>query len=484
MKILRSSIIYVFLGFLPMGINFLLSPLYSHILSPEQNAILGQAAIFQSLLMVFLSLSIDSAFSRFYFDYCNDDKKLKEYMSSIVIFIILISIVVFLCFALFGNEIFYAAQKNNRFTYSEYGIWVFATTFSTVIQSFFLAYYRNRENVNGFAKISLSFFFLSLAGTLAGLLIFKAEAYGAIVGRSVTFLFLAFILLFLFFKKVGFFLKPAYLKESLRYSIPIVPYVLLMSLYGNIDRLMVERYFTLTDLGIYNFAFLMSGAVAVFITAGQNVVTPIIYKLWSEKIPDNNQLARVFKWYHFTCTAALCFGLALAVIFTELFIAKDYQSILNYIGPLFLAYIFRLYYIMYLDSLFFHKRTKWIFLITLVSFLTGLASNIILIPYLGILGVSISVMIINIVQAAGAYLQLYLCRLNDDYYKMSINHFYTIILIVAYFTSLAILTYSGADISKANYFPMVITVIFFTFYLYNNWRWISKYVQRIINGKL
>lgn len=483
MKILKISVIYVILGFLPMGINFLLSPLYSHILSPEQNAILGQAAIFQSLLFVFLSLSIDSAFSRFYFDYCKDEKKLMEYMSSIALFIIFVSVIVFACFVLFGDDIFYFAQKNDRFTYSEYGVWVFATTFSTVIQSLFLIYYRNRENVNGFAKISLSFFFLSLGGTLTGLLIFKAEAYGAIVGRSVTFLFLALVLLFLFFTKVGFFFRLSYLKESLRYSIPIIPYVVLMSLYSNVDRLMVERYFMLTDLGVYNFAFLMSGAVSVFITAGQNVVTPIIYKLWAEERPDHAQLTRIFKWYHFVCTGALCLGLALAVIFTELFIAKGYQSILNYIGPLFLAYIFRLYYIMYLDSLFFHKKTKWISLITLISFLMGLLSNVFLIPYFGILGVSISVMIINLAQAAGAYLQLNLYKLNADYYRMRINHVYTIASIIVYFAALIILRYNEADVSKANYFPLIVTMIFFTFYLYNNWKWVGEFAQKLIKGK-
>lgn len=482
MNILRSSVIYVGLGFLPMGINFLLSPLYSYILTPEQNALLGQAAIFQSLLFVFLTLSIDSAFSRYFFDYRKDEAKLKEYMSSIVIFIILISTIVFLIFYFFGDSMLYAIQKNNKFTYSKYGVWIFATTFSIVIQSIFLAYFRNREHIKGFAIISLSFFFLALAGTLTGLLVFKAGAYGSIVGRAVTFLFLAFLFLFIFFKRAGFFFNTSYLKESLQYSVPIVPYVILMSLFGNIDRLMVELYFTLADLGIYNFAFLMSGAVAVFITAGQNVVTPIVYKLWSEDVHDTNRLAQVFKWYHFVCAAALCLGLAIAVFFTELFIAPGYRSILNYIGPLFLAYIFRLYYIMFLDSLFYFKKTRWISLITLVSFIIGLLSNIILIPRLGILGISISVLIINLAQAIGAYLQIIWNKINRGFYS-TLSNGYTILILLSYFSLLFIFRLADKDVKYLNIVPFVVTALYSVYFVYKNKQLVGERLNSLLAKK-
>lgn len=467
-KILRSSFIYLALGFLPMGINFLLSPLYSHILTPEQNALLSQATIFQGFLGVFLSLSIDSAFSRFYFDFYKDEKKLREYMSSVIIFIVLLSSFVLVLLHLWGDPLFLVFQKNQVFTFHKYGIWVFYSTFCVIVQSIFLSYYRNKEKIMGFAIVSLSYFLLSVCGILIGLLYFEAGAYGSLVGRAVAYSALTIIVLTFFFRYAGFHLKIKYLKDSLRYSIPVIPYLLLMTLYGNIDRILIERYFSLGELGVYNFAFVISGAVSVLLSSGQNVISPMVYKLLSEDVVEEGKVRNAFKWFHFICLSLICLGLGLAVKFTEIFIAAQYQSILEYIGTLFLAYVFRAYYLIYVDSLFFYKKTRWIFLITLGSFMIGLASNLLLIPTLGILGVCISVMIINLTQAAGAYIQLILYKLNRNFYNLGFNHFFTVMIVGGYFLAMIVFIYSGIDTKYANYIPLIVAVLFSTFFIYRN----------------
>ena len=481
MKVLKNSISYLILGFLPMAVNFFLSPVYSRILSPEENALIGQAIVFQSFFIIFLNLSIDSAFTRFYFDYYKEPEKLNQYISTIIIFSLFTGTVLWIAMYFFGDYLFLLIQKNSTFTYSKYGIWIFLTSFSSIIQTIFLAYFRNKENVKSFAMISLSTFFLSIFCTLTGILFFKLGAYGSVVGRAIAYTLIGSIIVIVFFKKSGLYFNKLYLYDSLKYSLPIIPYLLLMALYANIDRIMVEQYFSLTDLGIYNFAFLLSGAVSVFISSGSNVVSPTVNKLWTENKNDYKSIADIFYWYHFICTSILTLGLAATVVFTELLIAKDYHTLLNYVGPLFLAYIFRIYYIMYIDSLFYFKKTKWIFVITLFSFLVGFMSNLILIPKLGILGVAISVAIINLMQACGARLQIYLYRISNKYYILRLNHVYSILIFLVYFLSYIFLKLNNFDLKYSNYFPFLVTVVFSSIFIIKNKHILSKYLEPIKN---
>ena len=482
MKVVKKSMSYLVLGFLPMGVNFFLSPLYSRILSPDQNALIGQAAVLQSFFIIFINLSIDSAFTRFYFDYYKEPEKLKQYMSTIIVFTFITAIILALIMHFFGNPLFSFIQKNTTFTYSKYGVWIFITSFSIIIQTIFLAYFRNSENVKGFAIVSLSCFFLSLIFTLIGIMYFKLGAYGSIIGRAVGFLLMGSLFLIIFFKKTNFCFKKIYLIESLKFALPLIPYLFLMALYSNIDRIMVEHYFSLTELGIYNFAFLISGAVSVFISSGSNVVSPMINKIWTETPEDTKSISKTFNWYHLICTGILTIGLAASVFFTEYFIAQKYQSLLNYIGPLFLAYIFRIYYIMYVDSLFYFKKTKWIFLITLLSFLIGLLSNLLLIPKLGIFGVAVSVIIINLMQAFGARLQIYLYKINYNFYSLRINHVYSFSIILVYFLSYIILSFYKQNLKYSNYIPLLITVIFMIIFLLKNHKKIMLFISPIVDS--
>jgi len=459
-KHLRTSIIYVGLGFLPMGVNFLLAPLYSHLLSPEQNALVGQATLVQGFMAVFLNFSIDGGFSRMYFDYYKSRVQLYEYLSSVLIFTILLSFLILIILYFFGNYIFMTFQKNGIFTFTKYGIWVFITTLCVLLQSVFLAYFRNEEKPLQYSLVSLSYFFFALGFTLVGLLIFRAEALGSIIGKAGGYLLATLIYLVLFFLKTGLKFNFFQIKKSLHFSIPIMPYLFSMALYTNIDRIIIERFFTLHDLGIYNFALIIASAVAVFISASQNTLIPVIYKELAEERINETKINRIFTFFHYGVTIIISIGLFITIFFTNIFIAKEYRSFLNYIGILFLAYIFRAYYLIYINNFFFYKKTKWIFLITLTSFLIGVLFNYLLIPWFGIVGVCLTVLLINMTQAFGAYYQLAKYKMLCSYFKLRRNHVYTSCLVFSYFAGLLISDVFNISAVWVNCIPFLITLGF------------------------
>jgi len=451
-----------------MAVNLLLSPLYSHLLLPEQNAIIAKATIYQSFITIFISLSIDSAFSRFYFDFYKKKKLLNAYLSTIIIFIIITTLIVLIILLPFGDLIFNFLQHNGQFSFNKYGVWVLITSAFTVIQSLLLLYERNKENPISFSVISLMYFFFSLIFSLCSLIIFKMGAFGVIAGRAIAYGIITVTLVILFYKKHPFYFKPKFLKSSLAYSLPLVPYLILMVLYGNVDRIMVEKGFSSPQvLGIYTFAFSIAGAVSVILSSGQNVQMPMVYKLLADHSVENDKkINEIVKFFHFIMVSAITIGLAGAIIFINLTFAKEYRVIVEYIGMLFFAYIFRSYYILFADSLFYFKKTKWIFIITLISFLIGYVCMKLLIPIWGIPGVCAGVIIINFSQAASAIILIKALGINARFYKMSINHWYTFFVLVAYFLSRYLLVKAGLPIVYCNFFPAGVTILFSIYFFY------------------
>lgn len=433
-SLVKNSILYVILGFLPLAVNLILAPVYSTYISPQQYGLVALANIFQGLLTVAISLGLDGAFSRLYFDYHKKDKLVKGLMSTVLITIVTCSLFFWVILHFSGDFIFKSFLKNKLFTYSKYGDIVFFTTFSTVIHAIFLSYYRNKEKVLAYSFVSLSFFFTSVTGILIGIVYFKAEAMGNIVGRAAGASLVACLLLLVYFIRHRLQFKIAYLKTCLNYSLPLIPYLILLIAYNNVDKIMVEQYFELDALGLYNFAFLLSSVISVFIYAVFNAVSPRVYKLLTQGGDTSfNEIRKINLLFHILVLGVISFAIAMIIPALNIFIADEYQSIKDYIGILILVYVFQLYYVIYTIPLFFHKKTKVLPFISLVILIVGVISNIVFIPFLGIYGVCLSLFVTKLAQFATAYAFNRSFGYNrSSYLNLTKNHIISLLIIIPF----------------------------------------------------
>ncbi len=433
-KLIKNSFLYIVLGFLPLAANFFLAPVYSRYISPEQYGIITLSLLFQGFLTLFVTFGLEAGFSRIYFDYHKKEKLVEGLMSTTLLAMMAGGILFWILLYFFGDSVFERFLQNNQFTYQKYGNLVFSITLSTTIHTVFLSYYRNKEEVLKYSLVALSYFFTSVAGILIGVVYLKAEAMGNIVGRAYGTTTVVAVLLALYFlrKKIRF--KVKYLKNSLVYSLPLVPYLLLLMLYNNVDKIMVERYFELETLGLYNFAFQIASVISVFIYAIFNAVSPHIYKLMTEK--NENTMSEIKKTnilFHLLVTGAIALGIAVIVPVLKIFIAERYQVIQDYISLLILVYIFQLYYVIYTVPLFFYNKTKILPWISLIVLIVGVISNIIFIPPFGIYGVCLALFLTKLSQFLVAYLFVRYYRYNElEYLSFYKNHIISLSIILVF----------------------------------------------------
>ncbi|HAS35206.1 MAG TPA: hypothetical protein DCS15_01865 [Flavobacteriales bacterium] len=91
--LLKSTTIYIVLGCLPMGINFLLLPVFSEKLSEAEYGILTLASLFVGIATILVGLGLEGAFSRYYYQYYKQPKLVDSLLSTLILAIGLIATV-------------------------------------------------------------------------------------------------------------------------------------------------------------------------------------------------------------------------------------------------------------------------------------------------------------------------------------------------------------------------------------------------------
>src|SRR5690554_6180577 len=95
-KVLENSFFYIFSSLLVKAIGFLLLPIYTMFLTPDDYGVINLVNGFIQVANFIVAFSLYSAAIRFYADYKYDKEKLKNFYGTIITFI-LISGVIFFC---------------------------------------------------------------------------------------------------------------------------------------------------------------------------------------------------------------------------------------------------------------------------------------------------------------------------------------------------------------------------------------------------
>ena len=105
--------------------------------------------------------------------------------------------------------------------------------------------------------------------------------YGRVYSNLIINLILSFIIYFKFINQGE--VKSKYLKYSLAFSIPLIPHYLSHILLGQVDRVLIARYFTNYEVGMYSFSYNL-GMMGFFIWVASNSAwLPRFYKEFENK---------------------------------------------------------------------------------------------------------------------------------------------------------------------------------------------------------
>jgi len=366
-------------------VGLILLPIFAIFLSPEDFGILSMFSLVVTALGLLYNPGTVSSAVRLYFD-TNDPQRQREIFASTHLFFLLLPIPFTLALWFFGDRLF-------GLVFTEFKFWPFG--FLGVILAFFsqpkriwAEYMIVKYKVVSMAISTFIAFISGSAVSIACIVWLDMGVMGRVIGMYVAPVILFGIAMVTLRKYAGGTARANTMIEVVKFGLPLTGAIWAYSILQYTGSYLLERYMSLTDVGIYNIAYRLAG-IPMFITLGfRQMWNPVFYEnMQSENYPVIRRLMSLFILvFSLLCGITMLFAKEVVLLlFDERYLPAI--PVINWIvlGVFLLG-------LLPLSNAFlgYAKRfglTSWI---AMASGLVNVALNILLIPPYGVKGAAFS----------------------------------------------------------------------------------------------
>ncbi len=398
----RNSMIYTVTTVFQKGVAFFLIPVYSVYIDPKEYGIISLVLAMVAILTVFFTLSFDAAIVRFYYDYKKDFEELKKKISTLLICLLANATLAFSFFLLVGPFFIKIFLPNIDFyPYIFLGLLIlFAQPFYLLV----LGFCQTIENAKAFSIISIGYFLTHLTLTLTLVVLFEFGGVGILIATVVSSFLFSIIGLFYLRSFFKFAIDFTFIKEALKYSLPLIPHSMAGQLAVTVDRFLINGYLDAKATGLYYMGFQLSYPVDVISNSFNRAFVPNFFNNIEDK-EGRIQIKESASIFFATCLLG-AFGLSIwgPEIF-KLLIDKAYLESLNLLPIISFSFVATVIYYIHTCILFYKKEKVYLVTVCTISAnLINLILNIIFIPRFGLYGAAYATLSSQLVLAGMAVL--------------------------------------------------------------------------------
>jgi O-antigen/teichoic acid export membrane protein len=420
-KFLKGSMFYSIGSVLPQVLNFILLPVYSNVLTTNDYGLINTTQAISALLIIVFTLSLDRSIFRLYYEFEPENK--KTYLGTIFISILIIStfsLIIFFGFGFISKTIFL------KINFYPYIVLLLLSIYFSIFQIIPKLYFQINEFSNYYLYFTISQFVITSLITLFLVYYKKQGAFGYLLGELLGHLIFLPISLIFIKKIISLSFNWKYLIESLKFCIPIIPGLIFAFILNLSDRFYIEKYFNLSEVGVYSLGYKISGLIGVMSSPILVAYSPLFYKIANSE----NQISAKLKISKLNTFLIYIFLIItfFIVLFSNnvitLFFNKEYSNAILIIPIISFTYFLMQLKTLYDFMIYQKKKTFILMLINFVSAVLTIMLNSTLIPRLGIMGAAYStffsfllVLLLTIFYSKTAY-----------YVKINMKHFFMFII--------------------------------------------------------
>lgn len=457
--IFKDTIVYTVLGFLPLGFATLFTPIYLSHLGTEQYGVLNLFLLYSGIITQIFTLGISQAFGFYYWDVYKNRDELKKLISTTLTTLISIQIIFIIIGILFGESLLSILVKDDvSFSYSPFFLLSLGYSAFMVFYELFLYFFRNENKIKLYAFLSISTLICFTIGSIIGVILLDLKALGAVFGRTAGYGLIILIFLGYFIRKYGLGFELKQVKILFIFSLPLFVNGLIGSFGHSIDRLLIERFDTLGNLGIYALAIVIISIIEIWFNAINNALSPTLYKFINEA---HKIKSKEIKALGHSIIFAVIIGttLIIAIIYPmlDLFIPEAFHESAKYIPILAMAFIYRVYSSLATISFYVKKKTKYLLINQSSTLLLMILFGYFFYKIWGIMGIVYTVYIVKLIEF------LIIKSLSDKVLKLDFN-FSKFITLSFILTLSALLSTEATELIPNNYLryliPLITLIIF------------------------
>lgn len=395
-----STVLYSFVGLMPSVVNFFLLPIYLTIIPVEQYGVYLLVNSFSAMLGVVMGLKLESAYRAFYFDQKNGGDK-ERYLSTLFTFILIVSSVIS-AIAIFFGEFAFKNLFGSDVVFFPFGLLGVMNVFLASINVLYVVECQSREDRKAYVLYSLGGSAIAVCLQYVGIVVFGfgilSMLVSVLISGCMQFLFVVFIAKF----RVGRMDREK-LRGSLKYSLPLIPFLFLLTAEQQLDRYFLKTYYSLESLGIYALLVSVSGLLSILLNSLDNAIRPSLFQKLDTSDPTHD--IKYYQQVYVSISMAAVVAVAvLAYVLPHWIGNLKYLSLLDSI-PLFVVSLIPLIYVRYYAVLFSYKKdSNNLTFVSLFKLPLLAAVFYALVPTYGIDGILLSLFVANLVNAVIFYI--------------------------------------------------------------------------------
>ena len=418
-RLLKNSGIYGIVQVMQKAIGLIMMPIYTRVLSTQDK---GAAEIVQSLVAFFAivyTLSINAAIVRFYVDYKDDEKKLKDFWGTCLTFVLVNSVVISIIL-FFTRKFILLPLVKNQIDFFPY---IFLGLISMTLNPIYVIFQSTlqaKEESKTYGKNNLVYFVLNLSLSILFVVVFRMGAVGVLLALALTDIVFFVYTVIRFFPKISLKIKTSYLVEALKYSLPLLPHNLSGWAVSMIDRLFLGAISGLSVSGIYGTAAQFGNVINVLTAAVNQAYVPWFFSMMKDKEKNEKNIINISEIiviiYSFLAMGMSLFGPEIFIILA----GPEYRSGWRSIPFLSFAFVFNGIYYFFVNPLFYNKRgVKFIAIGTFIGAIMNCILNYLLIPRFADVGAGLASLISTIISCTIVYyISIRIEKLNFNIIKM------------------------------------------------------------------
>ena len=383
-KIIKNITLYTIGNIVPQAAGFFLLPIYTRFLTPADYGIVSSMQVLNTILAVVFTLAVERSVYRLYWDHKTEKEK-KDYLGSIVVALSGIATIVLALLFLFKGFVGLIYKSIPFYPFYVYAI---VTAYFSVFGLVPKIYLQLQQKAGSFVILSIMQFVANTAFILWFVVGLNAGAEGMLKGQMLGCGIMFPVFLFIGFKIINFSFNPSILKESLKFSLPMMPSLLSAWVLNLSDRIFIERYFTLADVGIYSLGYKIAGLVLIISAAFNLAYNPVFYQLANsdDQVAAKKQLFSYNNTYVMVILL-LCFLISLfSKDVIVILLDPRYTEAYKIVPIIALAYFISQAGSLMNLSIYQEKKTVAIMMITVFGAILNIGLNFLLVPVLGAYG--------------------------------------------------------------------------------------------------
>ena len=381
-NLFKGFAIYLGSSVINKAIPFLLLPVLTKYLSPEEYGILAIYQVMISFVMPLVGMNMHNNISRNFFS------ETKEFIAKIV-FNMLLVLTGAVAIILLLTAI-YLIGGGSHFSIPER--WIYALpliAYMSALNVFNLTILRNRKRALEYGGIEISKTFIDLSSTIILIVAYGFSWEGRTSGILLSTILIGAFSIYRLWKGgyLLFEIDISKIREILKISLPLIPHAIGGVVLTLGDRIFIDQMVGTAELGIYTVGYQFGMIMILVTTAFNKTWSPWMYELLAQK--NRSKKRAIVKRTYLVSVSFILLAIFITLIsyyLLPLMTAKEYHGAFVYVFWVAMGYAFFGMYTLVFPYGVHVGQTSYLGVITLSAAIINLITNYYLIKLNGAIG--------------------------------------------------------------------------------------------------